>query len=457
MSRALVGAVALVGAIALAGCAVPHRQGRLPERGEARVAVVSGAMPEPLEDIARHAWIVASVPGEASYRRWELGYSGRSTTTSPLSYFGHGEIAIHGVVRGSPDEIESISACLDRSTRSYRARHPQYVPIPGPNSNTIVAEALRACDVHVELPASAIGRDYLGLVGAARTEGGTGVQVETWPLGIRLGLREGVEAHVLGLALGLHAWPPGITLPINPAGRAGIDLEEHVAPDPAYVAGEARRARDEERDADKRPRPEREIGTGVGQMWLRGAAVRRPSEAGGLRALADAGLSARGVWGDCSGWAFGLDLELGGAAPAGLVYGGRLYPAGLGVLVGDTGYLALMGGVGVFGVTGSVPAGFELPAEARVELDVTRRARVGARANVVVLPTSDDPRRRSALWPLVDELSMAAYARPFGGTRRRAGSTQVLGHGWFFGLERREILGSYWLGAIVGAEIDGAD
>ena len=41
--------------------------------------------------------------------------------------------------------------------------------------------------------------------------------VETVPLGIQLGLHEGVELHVLiGLSFGVGLWPPTITLPLLP-------------------------------------------------------------------------------------------------------------------------------------------------------------------------------------------------------------------------------------------------
>ena len=45
------------------GCGIPHRPIEFPPRTEAWIAVLSGEMPSPIGDVARHAWIVASLPG----------------------------------------------------------------------------------------------------------------------------------------------------------------------------------------------------------------------------------------------------------------------------------------------------------------------------------------------------------------------------------------------------------
>ncbi len=60
-----------------------------------------------------------------------------------------------------------------------------------------------------------------GWFGASWTTEGTGFQVESPVLGLRLGLKEGVEVHVLGLPFGVDLWPPAIILPIG-VGRLGI-------------------------------------------------------------------------------------------------------------------------------------------------------------------------------------------------------------------------------------------
>jgi hypothetical protein len=80
---------------------------------------------------------------------------------------------------------------------------------------------LRACHLHASLPATSVGKDWRGAFGATVTTEGTGVQVETPLLGVRIGFFEGVEVHVLGLAIGVDLWPPAIIVPLGP-GRIGF-------------------------------------------------------------------------------------------------------------------------------------------------------------------------------------------------------------------------------------------
>jgi hypothetical protein len=431
-----------------AGCSFPRRVAELPPRDEAWIAVLSGEMPDPISDVARHAWIVASIPPKKSLLRWELGSGGHHEDNQPFHWFGDrdADVAIHGIVRGDRAHIAELAACLDRSTMGYRERHPTYWPIPGPNSNTIVAEALRTCGIHVELPATAIGRDYLGIAGANVTESGTGVQLETWPAGVRIGLQEGVEAHFIGLPIGVHTWPPGITVPINPAGRIGLDLDMH-ATDEQRGANRQRRSQHDEEDETE---PNREYGLGVAQLFIRGAHVRRPEDAGGLHERFTLGMSGRAIYAKEAGYAFGLDVEVGAGVPLGFAYGIYVYPAGGAVLIGNTGFLGVFAGLGVSGVSARVPGALELPVEARLELDASRRARVGLRMATTWIPGSTEREGASVLsW--ADELTLGAFARI--GPTRRSGS-QITGHGFFFGLERREIMRTYWLGLVIGRELD---
>ena len=57
-------------------------------------------------------------------------------------------------------------------------------------------------------------------------------------------------------------------------------------------------------------------------------------------------MSARAVYGKYIGYAVGLDLEAGAAAPLGFAYGARLFPLGVGVMLTPTGYLGVFSGVG---------------------------------------------------------------------------------------------------------------
>lgn len=205
------------------GCAVRRQPLALPPRDQPYVAVLSGEMPEPITMVARHAWIVANDAKQRPLHRYELlGSAFKTTTEQPFDYFGTGDVALHGVLLTDREGIKQFLACLDKETPQYNEEHPIYFPMPGPNSNTYVDQMLRRCDIPFELPATAIGKDYRGVIGVSVTAGGTGIQLETWPIGLKLGLKEGVELHILGLSIGVDLWPPALIVPVNP-GRIGFD------------------------------------------------------------------------------------------------------------------------------------------------------------------------------------------------------------------------------------------
>jgi hypothetical protein len=118
------------------------------------------------------------------------------------------------------EEAEKLIPRIDAAARSYP--YPgEYTAWPGPNSNTFVAWITRAVpELGVDLPPTAIGKDYLGgaLVGAAPS--GRGVQVS---LGGLLALTasgvEGLELNLLGLTFGINPFDPALKLPL--IGRIG--------------------------------------------------------------------------------------------------------------------------------------------------------------------------------------------------------------------------------------------
>jgi len=205
------------------GCAAYRRPLELPPRDKPYVAVLSGEIPEPISMVARHAWIIANKADGTDLRRYELlGDAFATVTSDPLDWIGPGDVALHGVIGGDRAEVAGVVECLERETPLYNEEHPTYFPMPGPNSNTYVDQMLRRCDIHCDLPATAVGKDYRGVIGASFTSGGTGVQLETWLGGVKIGVKEGVELHVLGLSIGVDLWPPALIVPVNP-GRIGFD------------------------------------------------------------------------------------------------------------------------------------------------------------------------------------------------------------------------------------------
>jgi hypothetical protein len=92
---------------------------------------------------------------------------------------------------------------------------------PGPNSNTFTAFVLREVpELRVDLPPTAIGKDYLGIVPVAMTPSGTGGQVNVLGVaGIAAGWEEGLEVNLLGLTFGVDPRSLSIKLPL--LGRIG--------------------------------------------------------------------------------------------------------------------------------------------------------------------------------------------------------------------------------------------
>jgi hypothetical protein len=204
---------AVVIALVCSSCVIFQRPLEVPEGDAAAIVMASTAMPEPIENIARHAWFAVKEKGSDKWHRIEVGGFGRH----PLA--GLSDVRVHGVWTGK--KAEKAIKCLRKHAR---AAHPRgdYLPWPGPNSNTFVDRLARKCKLHADLPATAIGKDYRGLIGVSWTAGGTGFQFETPLVGFKLGLTEGIELHLFGLAFGIDWWPPAIIVPIG-SGRIGFD------------------------------------------------------------------------------------------------------------------------------------------------------------------------------------------------------------------------------------------
>jgi len=95
----------------------------------------------------------------------------------------------------------------------------EYAVWPGPNSNTFTAWISRAVpELEIDLPATAIGKDYLGNSICAAAPSGTGFQVSLGGLlGVAASGVDGLELNLLGLNFGVS--PSGVKLPI--VGRIG--------------------------------------------------------------------------------------------------------------------------------------------------------------------------------------------------------------------------------------------
>lgn len=203
----------------LAGCAaLPHTLD-MPANDETTVALLTGSLGHPMDGIARHPWFAVRKKGDKAWRTYEVGGGGEED--DPFRHHSpYLNPQVEHVWRGEDGDV--AAACIERyapGVKEYIEEH--YIFYPGPNSNTFGDVVLRRCGLHASLPSTAVGKDWRGWFGAGVTSEGTGVQVETPVLGLKVGLKEGVEVHVIGLSFGIDLWPPAIIVPWG-SGRLGF-------------------------------------------------------------------------------------------------------------------------------------------------------------------------------------------------------------------------------------------
>jgi hypothetical protein len=117
-------------------------------------------------------------------------------------------------------EAEKLIPRIDAAARSYPYAN-EYTAWPGPNSNTFTAWITRAVpELGVDLPPTAIGKDYLGAAIVGSAPSGRGLQVSlAGLLAVTASSVEGLEVNLLGLTFGLNPFDPALKLPL--LGRLG--------------------------------------------------------------------------------------------------------------------------------------------------------------------------------------------------------------------------------------------
>jgi hypothetical protein len=174
-----------------------------------------------------HTWISVKPTGADRFTVHEvMGYQTRRTgngvrssqRAADMTWFGNRPWVVADVRGpGVDDVIDRIEAAV--ADYSFAGSYRLW---PGPNSNTFTAEVLRAVpELRVELPALAVGKDYLGAPFIARTPGGAGLQVNTFGVaGILVGWHEGIEVNLIGLTFGLN--PARLSLKLPVIGNVGL-------------------------------------------------------------------------------------------------------------------------------------------------------------------------------------------------------------------------------------------
>jgi Protein of unknown function (DUF3750) len=176
---------------------------------------------------AVHTWLIMKRAGAAHYDRYEVVGWGvqrgapaiRKDMRAIDGYWAGNRPRIVAERRGP--EVEVLIDRIEAAIEAYP--YPdQYRSWPGPNSNTFTAYIGRSVpELGLELPPTAVGKDYLGAGVFAPTPSGTGYQLSLFGLlGLSVGRDEGLELNLLGLILGLDPLDVAIKLPA--VGRIGL-------------------------------------------------------------------------------------------------------------------------------------------------------------------------------------------------------------------------------------------
>jgi hypothetical protein len=192
-----------------------------------------------------HTWIAVKPCRATAYTVYEVMYSLFRRTGQALAirkrvpdapWFGHAPQLL-AEKRGAG--VDALIERIDRAAREYPYAR-QYTVWPGPNSNTFTAFVARAVpELGVDLPSTAIGKDYLGRRLVAAAPSGSGFQVSLYGLlGALASGVEGFEINVLGLSFGIDAFCPALKLPligrIGAARRVGAPALPGIRVEPPY-------------------------------------------------------------------------------------------------------------------------------------------------------------------------------------------------------------------------------
>lgn len=207
-----------------------------PSVGEAVIQVYAARAARWRGAFGVHTWIATKRSDDQQYTRMEvMGYrvywggdAVRIRTGIPDGmWFGNRPTLLREIRGGN--KVDDMIDKLVHAARDYPYNKTYHV-WPGPNSNTFIAHLARKVpELRLELPSTAIGKDYLpGNALFARTPSGTGVQVSAnGYFGMLAGLEEGLEINFLGLTAGVDFYPLAIKLP--GIGRIGFSDTRRIS------------------------------------------------------------------------------------------------------------------------------------------------------------------------------------------------------------------------------------
>lgn len=159
------------------------------------------------------AWTIYEVIG------WRLRWSDTAVVIRERQpdapWFGS-PVELYADKRGP--QVDALIKRIDDAAHHYPYAHT-YTLWPGPNSNTFVAWMARAVpELEVDLPATAVGKDFIGTSIVSRAPSGSGYQLSLGGLlGVAASRVDGLEFNILGLNFGVSG--SGVKLPL--VGRIG--------------------------------------------------------------------------------------------------------------------------------------------------------------------------------------------------------------------------------------------
>jgi hypothetical protein len=173
---------------------------------------------------AVHTWVAVKPSDATAYTvyeviGWRLRWSDSAlavrTRQPDAPWFGS-KPELYAEKRGRG--VDELIKRIDKAARDYPYAR-EYTLWPGPNSNTFTAWISRHVpELGLDLPATAIGKDYLGSTVVSTAPSGSGVQLSLFGLlGIAASGVDGLEVNLLGLNFGVG--PSGLKLPV--LGRLG--------------------------------------------------------------------------------------------------------------------------------------------------------------------------------------------------------------------------------------------
>ena len=184
---------------------------------EARVLVLSARTGGWRGVVAVHSWIVVKPENGDRWNRYDVvgwGNPVRTNGWAPDGRWRGNDPVVSTDVRGPA--AERLIPKIEAAVKDYQWRNAgDYRAWPGPNSNTFVANILRAVpEINASLPANAIGRDFRPEFHLGLTDSGTGIELNLWGFaGFKLGWVEGIELNFLSLVTGFDLRALAVKLP----------------------------------------------------------------------------------------------------------------------------------------------------------------------------------------------------------------------------------------------------